>query len=482
MDIYFNGTAYRYELENVARMFCAIDELREGRPQRGEDYIYVRAAKVSGGERFLCAVACGDGFFQSRELGSGDKDARELCVCRTLFLLLSRIYGVKPPFGVMTGVRPAKFTAALLRAGGDGEQVSRRLRDVYLLDGDKVQLCVRCAEFSEKVRASLTPRSFSLFIDIPFCPSRCSYCSFVSRSTERDSPLLREYVEHLCRELVCVGRIAAQCALRLDTVYVGGGTPSILSAAQINKLLTCVRDNFNLSTAREFTFEAGRPDTIDAEKLQVLRECGVSRLSINPQTFNDEVLRGVGRRHSTTQTLAAFELARLAGFNDINADLIAGLPGDTTDSFFSSVSQLISLAPANITVHALTLKRASDLAGAPRHCEGAAQMVSGAAAMLAKAGYRPYYMYRQKATLDNLENVGYAKPGTEGIYNVLIMDEMQTIAACGAAAVSKLVRFNGKTPTIKRIYNYKYPAEYLRGFDEILARKKGIRDFYEGSI
>ena len=320
-----------------------------------------------------------------------------------------------------------------------------------------------------------------MYISIPFCPSRCSYCSFVSHSVHRAKNIIPKYVELLCEELKVTAKAANDLGLKLETVYMGGGTPTALDENQLDTVLKTVRESFDMSAVREFTVEAGRPDTVTKEKLLAIKNNGVSRISINPQTLNDDVLKAIGRNHTAKQMEDAFMLARSLGFDNINTDLIAGLPSDTYESFVDTVEKIIKLDPESVTVHSLSMKRASTLSmnGDYPEIEAgkiASDMVDYARNRLSECVIVPYYMYRQSKTVGNLENVGYAKSGFEGLYNVYIMDETHTILACGASAVTKLREPNGNF--IDRIYNFKYPYEYISRFDEIISRKQGIYNFY----
>lgn len=288
---------------------------------------------------------------------------------------------------------------------------------------------------------------------------------------------MEPYLDALCREIEAIRDRAEDCGLDLKTIYIGGGTPTSLSADGLRKLMGTVAECFDLSRLEEYTVEAGRPDCTDAEKLAVLKEYGASRISINPQTFSDAVLERIGRKHSAADILRCFEEARAAGHDNINMDLIAGLPGDTVDGFAKSLRTALSLSPENITVHTLTLKRASNLVigHADSDYGDVAAMLEECGA-LADAGYQPYYLYRQKGTLQNLENTGWCKPGKEGYYNIYIMEEVHSILSAGAGGSTKLVQPGGAK--IERIFNYKYPAEYISGFDTILQRKEGVSEFY----
>ena len=293
---------------------------------------------------------------------------------------------------------------------------------------------------------------------------------------------MQPYVDCLCKEVEAIRDEADKAGLMLCSIYIGGGTPTSLSATQLRQLMGTVRDCFDLSTIVEYTVEAGRPDCTDAEKLAVIKEYGATRISINPQTFSDEVLENIGRKHSAQDILDCYVEARAAGHDDINMDLIAGLPGDTVEGFEKSLRQAIALDPENITVHTLTLKRASRIVIEDQkendYADVAAMLEK--CHLLAEAGYRPYYLYRQKNTLQNLENVGWCKPGHEGYYNIYIMEEVQTILSAGAGGSTKLVADGGKR--MQRIFNFKYPTEYIQRFDEVLERKKGVADFYDHDL
>ena len=389
-------------------------------------------------------------------------DERE--ACRQLFCALSEATGFRPQWGTLTGIRPVKL------AGVD-------LGSEFLVSSEKVDIIRKIAE----LQSTLAPppgKSFSLYISIPFCPSRCSYCSFISEHNPSPA-LVEEYVRCLCEEIRFVGEIVKRESMWPQTVYVGGGTPTFLSHTQLDRVLGYVREVFDMSACSEITVEAGRPDTVTAEKLEVLKAGGTKRVSINPQTFDDEVLKNIGRGHTVRQTLEALDMAKKCGFDVINCDLIAGLPGEGFDGFRKSVDTLLGAGVNNIAVHTLCVKRSSRIH--EKSGKAVAYSKSEAGAMLDYAygrlghaglragGLRPYYLYRQKLSLDGLENVGFASPGTECLYNVNIMADNQTIIACGAGGASKLVGSE-----IKRSFGYKYAAEYVRGFDEILRRKRNL--------
>jgi len=486
MILYITGNSFNYELENVARMFVgdvSVVGRALGKSDRTGDYAYLKRATTRAGYSLLCTASFGGseiGNTAKLPLEEGDAGC-ERKLAEMLYLVLQTLTGKRPAWGIITGIRPAKFAGALMDGGLDGRGAVKVLREKYLVKKNKAQLCVETALRSREFAKLNSENAFSLYVSIPFCPTRCRYCSFISRSVERDRSLMEPYLDKLLDELRATAETADSLGLKLRTVYVGGGTPTSLDAAQLGRLCAGISKSFDIASALEYTVEAGRPDTIGRDKLDALKKGGVTRISINPQTKNDEILRALGRSHGSADVERAFADARDTGFDNINADLIAGLSLDTADGFESSLRWLEGLGPEGITVHALTLKRAADLReDADPPSLDASQMVDFAYEELKRGGWRPYYMYKQKGTVDSLENVGYSKEGREGLYNIFIMDELHTILGCGAGAVSKLKDQRGGL--IKRIFNYKYPSEYISGFGEVLGRKKGITDFYEAIV
>ena len=397
---------------------------------------------------------------------------------RAMFAAGKELLGHTPPWGILTGVRPAKIASALIKGGKGIIKSKRVLRDEYFLSHQKAALAVSVAATELKLLKKMEQNTCSIYISIPFCPSRCSYCSFVSYTTPRLLSMIDEYLDALIEELKEACLAARTAGLKVTTVYIGGGTPTTLNEVQLEKLLDAVSTSIDVASLLEFTLEAGRPDTITREKLRIAKEHGVTRISVNPQTLNDEILREIGRRHTVSDFIEAYELALESGIRDINVDLIAGLPGDDFKSFSETINKIIELAPTNITVHTFSVKKASDALKNNSHIYSlsggdAAKSVSYSQINTKFAGYKPYYMYRQKNTVGNLENVGFSIEGHEGLYNVYMMEEVQTIFAVGAGAVTKLVDYTpGKDekPRILRIFNAKYPYEYLRGRNEIRDR------------
>lgn len=397
-----------------------------------------------------------------------------------LYSVLSELMGYEPPWGILFGVRPAKLMHRLCGEMGR-EEAKNCFLNSFLAKKDKTELTLEVMKHENEVIALSGKNSFSLYVSIPFCPTRCSYCSFVSHSIERTQKLMTPYVDLLCTELEQIGEIAKRLALRLETVYFGGGTPTTLSANLLTKIFSTIENHFDLSTLREYTVEAGRPDTVTKAKLLALKWAGVSRISINPQSFNDEVLEAIGRRHTSQQTIDAYNLARSLGFDNINMDFIAGLPKDSLDSFKSSIDKGIALGAESITVHTLALKSAAYMVTRDMTFDltdrlTTADMVHYSNAVLSDSGYYPYYMYRQSKSLGNLENVGWCKPNCDCLYNVYMMDETHSVFSAGAGGVTRLK--NQENGHIERIYNYKYPYEYIDSFDEIVKRKMGIYTFY----
>lgn len=477
ISLILNGMA-GYEAEHTARMFFSSLQRAETIPGEGDCLLILSKAhaqmvylRLDGEARWAACPA-------SPQETPAD---REYALCRLVYHFLQEQTRIRPPWGMMTGVRPVRIIHDMRAAGASEEEIRQRFVDHFECTPERFDTALRIAEVQRPILAQAKPMDYSLYAGIPFCPSRCSYCSFVSRTVgdKATQALVQPYVDCLCRELEAMRAVADDCGLNLKTLYIGGGTPTSLSAEQLRQLMGCLAELFDLKSLSEYTVEAGRPDCTDAEKLRVLKEYGATRISINPQTFSDQVLKNIGRRHSAQDILDCFAEARAAGHDNINMDLIAGLPGDTVEGFRKSLETAISLEPENITVHTLTLKRASNLVveHRPDAYDDVARMLSHCE-LLEKAGYRPYYLYRQKGTLQNLENVGWCKPGYEGLYNIYIMEEVHTILSAGAGGSTKLVQPSVRHARIERIFNYKYPNEYIGQFDTVLARKKGVKQFY----
>ncbi len=393
-----------------------------------------------------------------------------------------RMFGFELPWGYITGLRPVKRAKYYLDRGYSPESVIELFTRDYEVSREKADLSVETALTQQKMLADIAPNDCGLYVSIPFCPTRCDYCSFVSYSNQRLFSLIPAYLEKLMSDIRATGEMIRTLGMNPRAVYIGGGTPSILEPDQINRLLDCVGSSVELKKDTEFTFEAGRPDTITRDKLLAVKSHGVGRISINPQSTDDTVLETIGRKHSAKQFFEAAETAFSVGFDTVNADLIAGLPNDTRESFEKSLEDVITLGFSNITVHTLSIKNAATLRFTgdgfydPRG-DFARKSVSYAHARLAEAGLVPYYLYRQKNTVGNAENTGYSIKGKENLYNVLMMEEHSTVFACGAGSITKLV--NESRDDIYRHAFPKYPFEYLDG-DKGIGLDEALSFFKKG--
>lgn len=477
MNLYVKNHNFHFELENLTRLFfpnekiTVIRDFSEPQPP----CIYTEVS-----DKITISVNIGSFNKSETAVKKLTDDDNELVSAQLLYKLLCDFTGLTQPWGILTGVRPVKLLRRLAEESSE-EQAVKKLEKDFFVSNEKIALSRETEHNERKILELSKPESFSLYVGIPFCPSRCSYCSFVMASIERAEKLIEPYTKLLCEEIKQTAEIANKLGLRLETVYFGGGTPTTLSAEQLNTVLRTVNKSFDMSTCREFTVEAGRPDTIDSAKLFALKENKVDRISINPQTTNDEVLKTIGRKHTAQQFFDAFELARKCGFNNINTDLIAGLPTDSPESFKNSLDSIVRLNAECITVHTLCMKRASRLTTEGvtldlQQARDAREMLAYTQNILGQNEYIPYYMYRQSRMVGNLENVGWSKRGFESLYNVYVMDETHTILACGSGGVTKLKRNN--PDYLERIFNFKYPYEYIDRFDELIQRKSGIMQFY----
>ena len=384
-----------------------------------------------------------------------------------------KIKDVNLPWGVMCGIRPAKIVRSLMEEGHDRSEIREILRDIYEVSDEKTDLAMEVAENEIKLLKDVGKNSVSVYIGIPFCPTRCLYCSFVSTDIRVSGKYMDEFVEKLLLEIDKTAEIVRKINSYVENIYIGGGTPTTLSSCQLKAVFERLRKNFDFDKIKEFTLEAGRPDTITEEKLIAAKEGGVNRISINPQTMNDVTLKKVGRKHTCEMVKNCFKMAREAGFDNINMDLIAGLPDETVDMFKYSLDEVIKLDPENITVHSMAVKRAASLRFTDTELTKARymnEMLSYTQKRMKETGRKPYYMYRQKNISGNLENVGYSKDRFMSAYNVNIMEEKQTIIALGGGGSTKLVMGD----KIERIFNFKDPLEYIKRFDEILDKKDEI--------
>ncbi len=485
MTLIFSGNEYKYELEGVMKLFIPatlFTHIFSDKIETDDDFVFARQKICK--KTILLYVICrykGKIYKQASLLcvpEVTEKIDKELYLSRILYKTMEKATGISPKWGVITGIRPVKRVNAFINEGRSKKEIYSIMENEYLCSKDKCDIAYETAMTQKRILDRIDRRSFSLYVSIPFCPTRCSYCSFVSQSVESCMKLIPEYLDNLCNEIRYTGEMVKRIGLKLDTVYFGGGTPTTLSYQQLDRLMKTIEQSFDMSGVREYTVEAGRPDTINEDKLKTVKAYGCTRISINPQTLNDNVLKIIGRKHTVKQFFDSYETARKIGFNAINTDIIAGLPSDTVESFKNTVDKLIDLSTENITVHTLSIKRAARLnQGDKKVLENPAdKMVEFATDRLYNADYKPYYLYRQKNMLENLENIGWAKSGYESLYNIYIMEEVQTILAMGAGGSTKLVDFEDHR--LERIFNYKFPLEYNKHFDLMIKRKNEIEEFY----
>lgn len=399
----------------------------------------------------------------------GDKDE----VKRQIYQYLNQQTGLRPKWGILTGIRPVKLAGELCRKLGSEEAAENYLQEKYYVNKKKTELLLRLYRDQQRELGVPEEKSAGIYIGIPFCPTRCLYCSFTSNQADPEE--MERYLEALFSEIAFVGRNMRRDGIFAESIYIGGGTPTSLDAGQLERLLSQIRTHFDLSRLREFTVEAGRPDTVTQEKLEVLRSFGVDRISINPQSMHDKTLETIGRSHSTRDTLRAFVAARKTGGFLINMDLIAGLPGETTEDFEDSLRKTAELMPDNITLHTLAVKRSSRLKEMDEHFhyrfqEQTEEMLEKARAFLTEKGWRPYYLYRQKHTAGSTENLGYCRDHSMSVYNVRIMEEAQSIIALGAGGITKV--YYPRENRLERVPNVSNYEIYIERIEEMLERKR----------
>ena len=488
MKLYLKGHDYKYAAEQMMLMLFPGQrpEYPEKPTAEGEDSLVLTLSRTAG-RATGHAVLTWEGRRYSRfawaaDPGEDDRLERDRVLQRVLKNAFYRAgtdaLGREPAWGALTGVRPVKIPTKALTRGLTPAQADRQLRDLYRVSPDRRRLAMDCARATLAVRDSLKPEELSLYVGIPFCPTRCAYCSFVSADVGRALKLIDPFLDALSREIRAAGAMLEGAGLKVRTVYFGGGTPTTLTAPQLDRLMGEIAEHIDLSACTEYTVEAGRPDTITAEKLAVLKRRGCDRVSVNPQSMSDAVLAAMGRAHRAADILGAFALVRESGIGCVNMDLIAGLPGDSADGFRSSLDQVLALGPENVTVHTLALKKGSRLMEGETALpagEDVAAMLDYAWRALRESGQIPYYLYRQKYMSGSFENVGWCLPGTESLYNICMMEELHTIVSLGGGGVTKLV--DRHTGYIQRVANAKYPQEYIQKIDAICADKARVAEF-----
>ena len=393
---------------------------------------------------------------------------------QSYYLAARQLLPEVPAWGALAGVRPTKITTKHMLEGGTPKSADKLLSDVYYVTEDRRKLAVDCSLSTVRAAELLQDSDLSVYIGIPFCPTRCAYCSFVSRTIGKKTELLEPYLQALLKEIQLTGKLLKDSGKQVRTLYIGGGTPTTLSTPQMLRLLDAIHESFDLSRCLEFTVEGGRPDTLDAEKLHAICTHGADRMSINPQTMEDTVLRACGRIHKTEDILRAYDQAMDAGFSAINMDLIAGLPLDTLEGFCRSLDAVGNLRPANITVHTLALKKGADLFERRDNLPDAdtvRKMVAYANQSLRAWGYKPYYLYRQKYMSGSFENVGWSRDGLDCLYNIYMMEEVHTILSLGGGGMNKVNLPDG---SLRRFHNPKFPEQYIEMLDSVLEQKREL--------
>jgi len=474
-----NEDKFAYDIHSLIKAFYPAQDVKvfvEGEKELTSDAglpaFFVRFAE----ESITAGYNCGpQSYFYACNTNKLERSEVKNSLKQLLYGMLSELTGQKLPWGTLTGIRPTKIAMQLLEEGKSEDEIRSYMQDTYLASAEKTELSIDIAKREQEILADIHYEDgYSLYIGIPFCPTTCLYCSFTSYPICAWKNRVSEYLAAMEKEIdfvkeACRDRI-------LDSVYIGGGTPTTLEADELERLLSKVRESFDFSHVQEFTVEAGRADSITKEKLEVLKKYGVTRISVNPQTMKDETLRMIGRRHTVEQVIEAYKLAREIGFDNINMDLILGLPGEDEADVANTIERVKELDPDSLTVHSLAVKRASRLAqwiqdNGISTLNNTDQTMEIAAAGAKAMGMEPYYLYRQKNMSGNFENVGYAKPGKAGIYNILIMEEKESIMAIGAGTISKVVFGDGR---IERCDNVKDVALYIDRIDEMIERKRQL--------
>lgn len=479
IQVLLNKEQFLYDIHSLVKSFYPEEDVKIKTTDVSENSdIHIQFFE----QRIVISVTGEDGSCRQTEteVDANDRPETKNRLKQSLYLLLSEMTGTTLPWGDLTGIRPTKIPMTMLMEGKSKEEIRNYMKETYLIGDDKMELSIEIAEREKQILEPIHyEQGYSLYIGIPFCPTTCLYCSFTSYPIASWKKRVGEYLDALEREMDFTSSVYKDHIL--DTVYIGGGTPTTLSPSELDRLLTSLEQKFDLSQIKELTVESGRPDSITLEKLEVLKKHHVTRISINPQTMKEETLKIIGRHHTVEQTIEAFHLSRKAGFDNINMDLIMGLPGENLDDVAHTLSVIRDLSPDSLTVHSLAVKRASGLnqwmeENGRDSIHNTPQMMELTEKFAAENGLLPYYLYRQKNMAGNFENVGYAKPGKYGIYNILIMEEKQDIVALGAGTVSKVVRANSQ---IERVDNVKDVALYLERFDAMIEKKKQFYKTYQ---
>ena len=488
MKLYLKGHDYKYAVEQMLLTMFPSERPEYAEAETDGDGMTVSLESRGDSTIAECVLRRGGEVFTANESRENSSMPTPLLRDRQCQRLIKNVIyraalesGVRrPAWGALTGVRPGKLLCAMLREGLSEEEALKRFMDEYNVTPERAALCLDTSRETMAAIANLAERDICLYVGIPFCPTRWSYCSFVSQSVEKSMKLIEPFMDALLKEVHATAQQVRQLGLRVVSVYMGGGTPTTLSAEQLDTLCTALENEFDLGAVREYTVEAGRPDTITVGKLQTLRKHGVDRVSVNPQTMSDRILELIGRRHTATDIEDAFKKVREVGGFAVNMDLIAGLPGDSAEGFRDTLDRVLALEAENVTVHTLSLKKGSritlegaELPGA----EAVAEMLDIAGEKLRAQGYSPYYLYRQKFMSGGFENVGWAKDGYINLYNICIMEELCSILAIGGGGSTKLIRRDDGRNI--RLMAPKYPLEYINNIEKTCAEKVKIKDFYD---
>ena len=469
MNIITNGHSFEDAVRQILQLFFDLnsDFTAESVLQIDEN-LYIAKAKVTLGEKTA------EGEIKATLFSPEKRQISDL-VKKSVFFACKKLSDMPTPWGISTGIRPAKTARMMLDENKTDEEILRYMEEEFFVTPQKAHLSLDVAKTEFELLKNREESTVSLYLGVPFCPTRCAYCSFISQAVAHNQKFVKPYVEALLKEIEATSRMAESFGYKAETIYFGGGTPTTLSPDDLDKLIKRVKSCFDVASLREFTVEAGRPDTFSDEMLSVLWENGVNRISINPQTMNQKTLDKIGRRHSVEDTIRAFEMTKKYDFS-INADLLAGLPDEGTEDFKKTVEEVCALSPHAVTVHTMYLKRAARLITdfeKLRFAKDMDSMVQLSYDYLTEKGYNPYYLYKQKNTLGNLENVGFSKQGHESLYNIFIMEEIQTILAMGGGASTKMV----KGDRIERVFNPKEASDYINRIDEIIEKKKAALEF-----
>ena len=474
MKLTLVGHDDRYAVEQLQMALFSTSEDGEAISSLHRGKVWITAtAKITNNGKTATAI---------RRIRTSEETVRlrRRALQQSYYLAAVQLLETVPAWGALAGVRPTKISTKHLLEGGTPASAEKQLKDLYYVTEERRKLAVDCSISTVRAASLLDENDISLYVGIPFCPTRCAYCSFVSRTVGKKTELLDPYLQALLKEMAETGKLLESSGKHVRTIYIGGGTPTTLSTQQMEVLLSAIRDSFDLSRCIEFTVEGGRPDTLSEEKLRAIRSGGADRMSINPQTMIDSVLRACGRPHKAQDVLDAYRWAKNAGFDALNMDLIAGLPTDNFDGFRHSLDSVAALNPANITVHTLALKKGADLFEQRQQLSSAEEvtrMVDYANATLRDLGYKPYYLYRQKYMSGSFENVGWSQDDLDCLYNIYMMEELHTILSLGGGGMNKVNLPGGR---LERFHNPKFPEQYIEMIDSVLDDKKKLFDLMRG--